>query len=249
MLIYGLHPVIARLRHHPQSITRIFYQGCKELPANPRIKNLVNNARKKGIRVDEFPAKRLEAMLPTRVNHQGIACECESIASRYLSLTDCLQQHEKGNILLSVLDQINDPQNLGACLRSADAFGAQAIIVPKDRSAGISDTVSRSAAGAAETVPLIVVTNLARALNEIAEYAITIAGLTGDASLSLWDYQPSYRQCWVFGSEANGLRRLTREKCDNLLAIPMQGSVESLNVSACAAVCLAYSARWLSQNQ
>jgi 23S rRNA (guanosine2251-2'-O)-methyltransferase len=242
MFLYGLHSVGARLRHHPQSVSRLFCVST-HAQANSRINALAQLARQGSIAVEWISAERLSGLIPRGVNHQGVICECESIAERYLSLEDLLQQHESSPLLLLALDQVHDPHNLGACLRSADAFGAQAVIIPKDRSAGLSEAVSRSAVGAAETVPLIVVTNFSRALAMLAESRVAVTGLAGEATTILWDFVPHARQCWVLGGEAQGLRRLSRAHCDSLLQIPMQGAVESLNVSVCAAICLAHSAK------
>jgi 23S rRNA (guanosine2251-2'-O)-methyltransferase len=144
--------------------------------------------------------------------------------------------------LLLVLDGVQDPHNLGACLRSADAFGVHAVIAPKDRAVGINATVEKVACGAAQTVPYITVTNLARTLRELQERDIWVIGMDGEAETNLYDVQHTGAVAWVLGAEGEGMRRLTRETCDQLVRIPMQGSVESLNVSVSTGVCL-YEAR------
>lgn len=242
MMIYGLHSVGARLRHHPHSVKQLYFQTSQTV-VNPRLTALEQTARAAKIDVHWLAAERLNKMVPHQANHQGVVCECEAVGERYLSLADLLEQHENAAVHLLALDQVNDPHNLGACLRSADAFGAQAIIIPKDRSAGLSEAVVRAASGAAETVPLLVVTNFARALAQISDADINVTGLAGEAEQVLWDYPLSPRQCWVLGGEAQGLRRLSRERCHQLVKIPMQGAVESLNVSVCAALCLAHTAQ------
>jgi len=140
--------------------------------------------------------------------------------------------------LLLVLDGVTDPHNLGACLRVADAAGAHAVIAPKDRAAGISAAVSRVASGAAETVPYYMVTNLARALDELKERGIWIIGADEQAERTLYQSEFPAAAAWVLGAEGEGMRRLTRERCDLMLRIPMSGSVESLNVSVASGVCL-----------
>jgi 23S rRNA (guanosine2251-2'-O)-methyltransferase len=153
------------------------------------------------------------------------------------SLDDVLEGLQEPALLL-VLDGVTDPHNLGACLRSADAFGAQAVIVPKDRAVGVNATVAKVASGAADTVPVVSVTNLARSLQELKERGVWIAGADASAEESIFEADLSGPLAWVLGAEGTGLRRLTRERCDRLLRIPLQGSVASLNVSVAAGVCL-----------
>jgi 23S rRNA (guanosine2251-2'-O)-methyltransferase len=148
-----------------------------------------------------------------------------------------------GPALLLVLDGVQDPHNLGACLRVADAFGVHAVIAPKDRAVGITAVVSKVATGAAETVPYIAVTNLARTLRELKERNIWLYGADETATASLWDVRLNGALAWVLGAEGEGMRRLTREHCDELVRIPMTGSVQSLNVSVAAGVCLGETAR------
>jgi 23S rRNA (guanosine2251-2'-O)-methyltransferase len=145
--------------------------------------------------------------------------------------------------LLLVLDGITDPHNLGACLRVADAMGAHAVIAPKDKSVGINATVSKVACGAAEVVPYIVVTNLARTLRDIKDAGVWIAGTDMDTETDLFHFDQTGPLAWVMGAEGHGMRRLTREHCDVLVSIPMFGSVESLNVSVASGMCLAESRR------
>jgi 23S rRNA (guanosine2251-2'-O)-methyltransferase len=145
--------------------------------------------------------------------------------------------------LLLVLDGITDPHNLGACLRVADAMGVHAVIAPKDRAVGVTATVSKVASGAAETVPYIAVTNLARAMRELKERGVWLIGADERAGQGLYTARLEGPVAWVFGAEGEGMRRLTREHCDELARIPMLGSVESLNVSVSAGICLAETRR------
>ena len=168
--------------------------------------------------------------------HQGVAARVDA-ARRVQHLEDVLDTLEEPPLLL-VLDGVQDPHNLGACLRSADAFGVHAVIAPKDRAVGITATVEKVACGAAETVPYITVTNLARTLREMKERDIWVAGAAGEAEQDLNNFKHKGALAWVLGAEGEGLRRLTRETCDELVRIPMLGSVESLNVSVSAGICL-----------
>jgi 23S rRNA (guanosine2251-2'-O)-methyltransferase len=140
--------------------------------------------------------------------------------------------------LLLVLDGVTDPHNLGACLRSADAFGAHAVIVPKDRAVGVNATVAKAASGAADTVPVITVTNLARTLRELKDRGVWLAGAEAGGAENLFDADLSGPLAWVLGAEGAGLRRLTRELCDRIVAIPLLGTVASLNVSVATGICL-----------
>jgi len=140
--------------------------------------------------------------------------------------------------LLLVLDGVTDPHNLGACLRSADAFGAHALIVPKDRAVGVNATVAKAASGAADTVPVITVTNLARTLRELKDRGVWLAGAEAGGAENLFEADLSGPLAWVLGAEGSGLRRLTRELCDRIVAIPLLGTVASLNVSVATGVCM-----------
>jgi 23S rRNA (guanosine2251-2'-O)-methyltransferase len=160
-----------------------------------------------------------------------------------LSLDELLAQAGDQPQTLLLLDGVTDPRNLGACLRTADAAGAAAVIVPRDRSAAMTAIVAKAAAGAAESTPLVQVTNLSRAMEEIKQAGIWIAGAAGESDRSVYDLDLTGPIAWVLGAEGEGMRRLTREKCDWLARIPMAGAVESLNVSVAAGVCLFETAR------
>jgi 23S rRNA (guanosine2251-2'-O)-methyltransferase len=151
---------------------------------------------------------------------------------------DEVVENIEGPPLLLVLDGVTDPHNLGACLRVADGSGAHAVVAPKDHAVGVNATVAKVASGAAETVPYLMVTNLARSLNELKEYDIRIVGTSDDAEETLYDLDLTQPTAFVLGAEGAGMRQLTRKTCDQLVRIPMAGAVESLNVSVAAAVCL-----------
>jgi len=172
--------------------------------------------------------------------HQGVVAIVDA-ALPHVTLDDVFATLAEPALLL-VLDGVTDPHNLGACLRSADAFGAQAVVVPKDRAVGVNATVAKAASGAADTIPVISVTNLARTLRELKERDVWILGADAGGE-SLFDADVSGPVAWVFGAEGTGLRRLTRELCDRIIGIPLAGTVDSLNVSVACGICLYASRR------
>ena len=202
------------------------------------MRDLAARARAANVAIHAVDAARLAA-LSGHAAHQGVVAIVDA-QRPYVTLDDVLADLAEPALLL-VLDGVTDPHNLGACLRSADAFGAHAVIVPKDRAVGVNATAAKAASGAAETVPVIAVTNLARTMRELKDRGVWLLGADESGS-SLFDADVSGSIAWVLGAEGQGLRRLTRESCDRLIAIPMQGVVESLNVSVAAGICL-YCAR------
>lgn len=193
-------------------------------------------ARRRGVPLQRCTRDRLDLLLPG-VKHQGVAVRVPAGAvvpdSEALLYTPPAE-----DALVLVLDGVQDPRNLGACLRSAEAAGATAVIIPRDRAVQLTPAAHKVSAGSSERVPLLSVTNLARALEQLAELGYWITGLDGAAEASVWDIALTGPQALVMGAEEGGMRRLTRERCDRLVAIPMAGEVESLNVSVAAAVCL-----------
>ena len=236
-LIYGFHAVTSRIRQNPDGVLEIYLQAQRQ---DPRMRDLIKLAEASGVRIIPVEAKRLDGMAGN-ARHQGVAARVDA-SRRVLHLEDVLDTLEEPPLLL-VLDGVQDPHNLGACLRSADAFGVHAVIAPKDRAVGITATVEKVACGAAETVPYITVTNLARTLRDLKERDIWVVGAAGDAEQDLNSFKHQRALAWVLGAEGEGLRRLTRETCDELVRIPMLGSVESLNVSVSAGICLFESRR------
>ena len=231
-LLLGFHAVTARLRTHPDSVREIFVDAARQ---DPRARDLLALAQQHGVRVVSVDDKRLEG-LARGERHQGVVARAEALDTR-LDLQDLLERARRPAFLL-LLDGVTDPHNLGACLRSADAMGVDGVITPKDRSVGITATVAKVASGAAETVPVVTVTNLARAMEELKEAGVWLLGAAGEATQTLFDTDLTGPVGWVLGAEGQGLRRLTRERCDTLVRIPMYGQVESLNVSVAAALCL-----------
>jgi 23S rRNA (guanosine2251-2'-O)-methyltransferase len=231
-LIYGFHAVTAKLRHDPGAIKEIVIDAARQ---DARARDLLKHAELQGVRVIAADGKRLDGMLPG-ARHQGVVARVEG-GRQVAHLDDVLDTLEEPAFLL-VLDGVTDPRNLGACLRVADAAGVHAVIAPKDRAVGLTEVAVKTASGAAESVPYVMVTNLARTLRELKERDIRVIGTAGEAAEDI--YQASWPQAtaWVLGAEGEGLRRLTRETCDQLVRIPMHGTVESLNVSVAAGVCL-----------
>jgi 23S rRNA (guanosine2251-2'-O)-methyltransferase len=199
-----------------------------------RVRDLAERAKAAGVAVHPVDDRRL-AELAKGARHQGVVAIVDATLP-HVTLHDILEHPHEPPLLL-VLDGVTDPHNLGACLRSADAFGAHAVIVPKDRAVGVNATVAKAASGAADTVPVVTVTNLARALREMKEAGVWIVG-ADVGSESLFSADLSGPIAWVLGAEGEGLRRLTRQSCDRLIGIPITGTVESLNVSVSASICL-----------
>jgi 23S rRNA (guanosine2251-2'-O)-methyltransferase len=229
----GFHAVAARLKHAADSIECLYVAGDRH---DGRMRRLLETASQAGVRVVPVDEARLRG-LAGEVPHQGVVALCAEAAAPATSFDDVLNQVGPRTLLL-LLDGVTDPRNLGACLRTADAAGVQAVLVPRDRSAAMSPLVAKAAAGAAETVPLLAVTNLARTMEELKQAGVWIAGAAGEAEQSLYDLDLKRPLAWVLGAEGEGLRRLTRERCDWLARIPLQGNVDSLNVSVAAGVCL-----------
>lgn len=235
-VLFGFHAVGVRLKTAPQSIIEIYYEPTRR---DARMRQFLERAREAGARLIEADGLRL-AKLAGSHGHQGVAARVEAVA-QVRSLDELLDELEaKGvqNPLLLVLDGVTDPHNLGACLRVADGAGAHAVIAPKDHAVGLNATVAKVASGAAETVPYFMVTNLARTLNELKERNIWVIGTSGDADKTLYQVDLKGPVALVLGAEGPGMRQLTRKTCDDLVGIPMQGAVESLNVSVASAVCL-----------
>ena len=235
--IHGFHAIIAKLRHQPEAILEIFIDAERN---DARARDLLRHAEQQGVRVMPVDGKRLAGMSGGNMRHQGVVARVSG-EMRHVSLDDVLDTLEEPAFLL-VLDGIQDPHNLGACLRVADAVGAHAVIAPKDRAVGVTQTAIKVASGAAESVPYITVTNLARTLRELKERDIWVVGTDAEGKGDLYSAQWPAATAWVLGAEGDGLRRLTRETCDQLVTIPMLGSVQSLNVSVATGVCL-YEAR------
>jgi 23S rRNA (guanosine2251-2'-O)-methyltransferase len=232
--IFGLHAVRTLLQQRPERAAVLILQKGRD---DARIHELLKLAQAKGIKTELRDSKELDRLAGDE-RHQGACLQIRSVGALGEGALDDLLDSTTAPPLLLVLDGVQDPHNLGACLRTADAAGVTAVIVPKDRAAGLSATVRKVASGAAETVPLIQVTNLARTLRWLKERDIWIVGTDDQATQSLYASKLTGPLAVVLGAEGTGLRRLTRENCDALVSIPMRGVVESLNVSVATGVLL-----------
>jgi 23S rRNA (guanosine2251-2'-O)-methyltransferase len=229
--LHGFHAVTARLRLRPESVREVYVADAR---SDARARELLAQAKAAGCVVRSADDGRLTELAGTP-RHQGVVAIIAAHGAQF-TLVDVLEALAEPALLL-VLDGVTDPRNLGACLRNADAFGAHAVIIPKDRAVGVNATVAKAASGAADTVPVVAVTNLARALRDMKERGIWIIGADAGGE-SLFDADVRGPVAWVLGAEGAGLRRLTRELCDRIVGIPLTGTVESLNVSVAAGICL-----------
>jgi 23S rRNA (guanosine2251-2'-O)-methyltransferase len=231
-VLFGFHAVGVRLRTAPKSLIEIFVDASRK---DARMRQFLQKVQEAGLRTIEADSLRL-SRLAGSAGHQGVVARAEPLPATG-SLDDLLDGLQ-GPPLLLVLDGVTDPHNLGACLRVADGAGVHAVIAPKDHAVGLNATVAKVASGAADTVPYLMVTNLARTLGELKERDIRVVGLADDASVALHGAALDGPLALVLGAEGTGMRQLTRRHCDELLRIPMNGAVESLNVSVAAGVCL-----------
>ncbi len=254
-LIFGIHAVKSALNYCADSksldaahgeggdiaseqITALYVDRGRK---DKRIISIVELAKKKSVKVTFVQRKKLDEL--TSGNHQGVVAQSRAPKVKSESFLDDLLQSLEVPAFLLILDGVQDPHNLGACLRTADAAGVHGIIVPKDRSVSLTPTVRKVACGADQSVPLIQVTNLARTLKLLKSYQIWIVGTAGETDDTIYDSDLSGPLALVMGTEGKGMRRLTRENCDTLVKIPMQGSVESLNVSVATGISLFEAAR------
>lgn len=231
--IYGVHAVEALLRHHPKRVKQVWLAESRQ---DPRIQALLALAAESRVSVGNCERREMDAWVEGV--HQGVVAEVSPSQVWGEAMLEELLDRSEGVPLLLVLDGVTDPHNLGACLRTADAAGALAVIVPKDKSATLNATVRKVACGAAEVIPLVAVTNLARTLEKLQQRGLWLVGTAGEAEQELYQQDMTGPTVLVMGAEGKGMRRLTREHCDYLVRLPMAGSVSSLNVSVAAGVCL-----------
>lgn len=231
--VYGVHAVEALLRHHPKRVKQLWLAEGRQ---DPRVQTLVELARQ--ARVSTASRDRRELDEWAEGVHQGVVAEVSPSQVWGENMLEELLERAEGPPLLLVLDGVTDPHNLGACLRTADAAGVLAVIVPKDKSATLNATVRKVACGAAEVIPLVAVTNLARTLEKLQQRGLWIVGTAGEAEQDIYALDMSGPTVLIMGAEGKGMRRLTREHCDYLARLPMSGSVSSLNVSVATGVCL-----------
>lgn len=232
-ILYGIHAVEALLRHHPKRVKQLWLAANRE--DDVRIQALLALAHAANVPVGRRDRQALDEWADGV--HQGVVAEVSpSQIWGENKLDELLDQSDTP--LLLALDGVTDPHNLGACLRTADAAGVAAVIIPKDKSATLNATVRKVACGAAEVVPLIAVTNLVRTLEKLQQRSFWVIGTAGEAQQTLYELDLNGPLVLVMGAESKGMRRLTRERCDFLARLPMAGTVSSLNVSVATGVCL-----------
>jgi len=236
-LVYGLHAVLSLLGRRPDAVASLTVQAGRH---DARLAEILALARSSGIDIREQPARALTA-LTGGAAHQGVVAQVrasEPLGECALSERIGRARAAQRSPLVLVLDGVSDPHNLGACLRTADAAGVDAVVAPRDRAAGLTAGARKAAAGAAETVPFVQVTNLARCLEQLKALELWIIGAAADAPTSAYEADFSAPTALVLGGEGRGLRRLTREGCDSLVRLPLLGTVGSLNVSVATGVLL-----------
>ena len=232
--IAGINAVAAALEHDPDNVREVLVEaGAK----NPRIADIETEARRKDIDVRRVTQQALDGVAGG-LRHQGVAARYAAAKTWDEKDLAELVEAAHGKALVLVLDGVQDPHNLGACLRSAAAAGATAVVIPKDKAVQVTATVRKTSAGAADIVPVVRATNLARTLRELQKQGVWIHGLAGDAPATIHSLDLTGNVALVMGGEADGLRRLTREYCDHLARIPMPGEFESLNVSVATGIAL-----------
>ena len=240
--IFGLHAIQAALELPVSRVTEIWLADERH---DDRIAAIQAAAKSHKLLVNKVTKADLDEMMPD-VSHQGCIAKCSPLKELsepdLLRLVDNLIDNGTAPLLL-ILDGVQDPHNLGACMRTAEAAGAHAIIAPKDRASGLTATAIKVSSGSAERLPFVQVTNLARLLRELQQTGVWLVGTSGDSSSALYEIELKGPLAIVLGAEGRGIRRLTREHCDQVVYIPMQGSAESLNVSVAAGVCLFEAAR------
>ncbi len=232
--VYGVHAVAALLANRLRSTKRLYVNQER---TDKRLQDLLHLAEQGHIPIERLSLQKMNQRFAD-FSHQGIVAHAGTLAEYVESDLERLLELSKQPCLILILDGITDPHNLGACLRSADAAGVDFVIIPKDKNASVTPAVSKVACGAAESVPLVRVTNLARAMDNLKQHGVWIYGAAGEASDSLYGLDCSVSIALVMGAEDKGMRHLTRERCDGLFSLPMQGTVSSLNVSVATGICL-----------
>lgn len=231
--LYGLHAMQSVLEKEPERIIEVMVLKGRN---DERLSEIVNQARRFGISIQFCQRKVLDDKVDGQ-QHQGVVARAKP--ARVLDENDLSAILDNATQpFLLVLDGVTDPHNLGACLRTADGAGVDAVVVPKDKSASLTPTVRKVACGAAEVMPLIQVTNLSRTLKQLKDKGVWVIGTAGETDQTLYDIDLAGPTALVMGAEGKGMRRLTRENCDQLVKLPMAGSVTSLNVSVATGVCL-----------
>lgn len=234
LYVYGLHAVTASINNQSREIKKLFINKER---LDQRMQATLDIASQRGIAIEKLDSKQMDQRFAD-YHHQGIVASVLPLPKYHESDLPTLLENSDKPLLILILDGITDPHNLGACLRSADATAVDFVIIPKDKSAGITPVVSKVACGAAENMPVVQVTNLVRSIELLKEHAVWIYGAAGEANQSLYQMDCGGNIAIVMGAEGRGLRRLTRDHCDALFSLPMLGSVDSLNVSVATGVSL-----------
>ncbi|VAX14265.1 23S rRNA (guanosine(2251)-2'-O)-methyltransferase [hydrothermal vent metagenome] len=232
--LYGLHAVQAVLEKEPETISALWLEHARR---DARAQTLMTLARNAGIEIKKVKREELDSLVG-EVRHQGVVAAATMVAARDEAWLKTFLSSLQDPPFLLVLDGVTDPHNLGACLRTADAAGVHAVIAPRDKACGLTGTVRKVACGAAETVPFVQVTNLARNLRMLQKLGIWLTGADAESSQDIYATDLCGPLALVMGAEGRGLRRLTQEHCDQLIRLPMRGSVPSLNVSVSTGICL-----------
>lgn len=231
---FGIHAVHAILQQAPQRILNLYIlQGRQDKP----LQQIITHAEQHDIAIQYLSRHDLDKLAAGQ-NHQGIIAKCRPLEQLDEADIERLLQNLAAPAFILILDGVQDPHNLGACLRTADAAGVHMVLAPKDQSVGLTPTVRKVACGAAESIPFIQVTNLARTLRQLKEQGIWLYGTAGEAAQTIYQTKLTGPIALIMGAEGKGIRRLTAELCDELISIPMQGTVESLNVSVATGICL-----------
>ena len=233
--IFGLHAVKQVLENSPETILSALIQ---ESIHSDSVRSIHESLNKLGVSIQTVPRSTLSKMVKNQ-NHQGVILEVRKAAKKTeQDLDDVLEQNQDGNPLYLILDSVQDPHNLGACIRTADAAGVTAVIIPNDRAASINETVRKVASGAVENVTVISVVNLVRAIKKIKEAGVWVVGTAGDVEQTIYDLDLKIPTAIVMGGEGKGMRDSVQKECDYTASIPIHGDVESLNVSVAAGVVL-----------
>ncbi|KOR40017.1 23S rRNA methyltransferase [Xanthomonas oryzae] len=232
--IVGVNAVASSVENDADNVREVLIEAGSK---NPRLTEIEEQARRKGIDVRRVNTQALDGV-GGQVRHQGVAARYAAARLWAENELEGLVDAAEGRALVLILDGVQDPHNLGACLRSAAAAGVTAVVIPKDKSATVNATVRKTSAGAADRIPVVAVTNLARCLRDLQKQGVWLYGLAGEAEASLYSVDLRGNVGLVLGGESDGLRRLTREHCDGLVKIPMPGEIESLNVSVATGVTL-----------
>ena len=233
-IIVGFHSITSHIRLDSSSIKEIYIDESRK---DGRVNDLMKLIKEHQIKFYLSSKDRLDGFV-TGAKHQGVVAQVHDLNSKYVTVEDIIEGDIDGPLLLLILDGIEDPHNLGACFRVADAMGVHAIICPKDNAVGVNATVRKVACGGAESIPFIVATNLARTIRYLKDKGFFVYGTDGESSKTMQQLNFDGNVALVMGSEGVGMRRLTKELCDDIFSIPMLGLVESLNVSVATGICL-----------